>query len=159
MKTYNNNTTLLSNEIFLMTRAPLMSVNTNMKPEILYIIIADNVIVEEKTGKLSIIGIFYAINLPSKQNLTILPSMTVLARISNAKGRKEAKVNIIDPDGVIIATVVLKGDIPDNYLNLRAIFQGLQFSKTGTYRISIQLDDELITSEDSYSFEVKKTKE
>lgn len=124
-----------------------------MKPEIVYIITADTTLIEDGTGKASLIGTFNEVLVKDGQPLS---TMTIFARIINAKGTKKAKVEILDPEGKTFSSLTLgEGSAnPQNDLNLRAIFNTLLFKKPGKYNINIFLDDAQLLSSPHHSFSV-----
>lgn len=128
-----------------------------MKPEIVYIIASDNSIVEEGTKKLTLVGLFKKVNILEGSLVTTIPSMTIVARIANAEGKKNAEIRITDPENQPFASAKLTGEAPKGDLDLRAVFSVVEFRKLGKYRIEIILDDEMLETNKHHFFEVALT--
>lgn len=126
-------------------------------PEISYVLTADNVIVEELTGKISVIGIFNDINIPANQDSVILPVMAIVVHIKNGQGASTALIKISDPNGAEFQSVKLSGpSTGPSDLSLSAIFVALNFKILGKYKISVFLDDKDLSFDEDYSITVKK---
>ena len=126
-----------------------------MEPEIVYLHVADQVITEEGTGKMSIIGSFVDIKIPDSDTTVVVPQFTVLVGISNPNGAKNADIKILDPDNEEYTSLSLSGDADNiQLLNLRAIFTVQQFTKKGLYKINVELDGKKLKSNAHHTFTV-----
>jgi hypothetical protein len=116
--------------------------------------VCDQVLVSE--GKVSAINIFDAIN--TRDVPAVYPRFSVLANVSGEPGSWEEKVEIVSPNGELIASVFNTIKIEQNSSNnFIANFINLMFAVDGKYLIKIIVNNETISKEDEHFFLVKKS--
>lgn len=92
-------------------------------------------------GKLSIIGVFNQIRfgrLPA-----VYPVFSIVAGITGEKGTYTEEIQIISPDGELIASIKNeKAEVRESNgaTNFIANFAGFVFSKKGKYSVKIKID-------------------
>lgn len=127
-----------------------------MKSKMKYILVAENAIVDEKTQKLSVIGIFGNINIPPNTDKIAL-SFVVAGELfaENTVGVETGKldINILNPDGSGLRSVSLQGPFEKNgKVQFTAFFNFVEFEQIGEYSVEALLDGELCTKDDKLCF-------
>ncbi len=125
-----------------------------MKTEIEYLLVADSVILEQETGKASVIGIFQGFKMPDEG--LILP-ITIFTRIKGVKGHIKVIVSLYNPDGKkLIESVPIEGDVDSEAVQIRAILPLIPFKKDGRYRIKVEVNGKELDSTEEHSILVSK---
>lgn len=110
------------------------------------IVVCDNIIREENTHKLSLMGLFNSITVPSFP--TRHARMHVFVSLTNYIGETEGKLKFIDPEGNTIAEI--QGPITFNdklaTVELNIIINGMVFPKPGVYTIEFLVAHQLVGS-------------
>lgn len=115
-----------------------------MNPTITTVLIAENVITEENTGKNSVIGIFDAIEMPKDKDKITISQFVVFLKIVGVRGLTNAEVKIFSPNDTEVATVGVGGKAPETgVVHIKAFFKNITFEQKGKYRIRVFLGEDL----------------
>lgn len=117
------------------------------KPLALALIICDQIIVEEKTGKKTLIGIFNQIKV--RQLPAVHRRMVVFVSVTGGRGDYDAKLRLSrddqsNPEFELDAKITIPQ--PISVVEISFILENLHFTATGLYRFEFLCDDELIFS-------------
>lgn len=116
------------------------------KPDVLALIVCDQIITDRLTGKQSLIGMFSRIHarlFPASH-----PQLSVFVVLTDGHGRTELTIRIVDSNEARPPIVEGKGFV--DFKNPRAIahlalqFHGLVFPQQGEYRVQLWCHDELL---------------
>lgn len=124
----------------------------NMESKLKYLLVADNAIIDENSGKLSVIGLFGDINIPPEKELGIFSFVVAGELIApEAKKGEQGKitVKIIDPDKGEFKSVDMRGSFDRGEKVLfTAFFSLAEFNKKGNYEIEVYLNDKRSEKDD-----------
>ncbi len=116
------------------------------KPEILSLVVCDQIITDRVTGKQSLIGIFsviHATNFPVNH-----PQLSVYTSLTSGHGSVELMIRIVDSNEVRPPLVQGQGKVefhsPLAVANLALQFHGLVFPEAGQYRVQLLCNGELL---------------
>ena len=129
-----------------------MSVPKPPRPTFNAMLICDNTIREEVTGKVSLIGIFAAIQSPAFP--VVVPSLCVYLNVSDAQGRYRLRLELMHADSMrVIGHGEGELEVGDQRLPTEFVFQlqRLVFDRPGRYQFNISANSELLGSK---SFDV-----
>ena len=122
-----------------------MSTN-RLNPEILSLIVCDQIITDQLTGKHSLIGIFSVIHSPKFP--VQHPQLSVYASLTGGHGEVELMIRIVDSNEARPPLVQGKGKVqfasPLAVANLALQFRGLGFPEPGEYRVQLLSNGELL---------------
>ncbi|MFQ5491035.1 MAG: hypothetical protein ACE5GE_09965 [Phycisphaerae bacterium] len=108
-------------------------------PDILSLIVCDQIITDRLTGKQSLIGMFSTIH--SWRFPVMHPNLCVYVALTEGRGKTPLTIRIIDADDarppVVEGTGVVEFNNPRAIANLALQFQGLTFPQPGEYRVQI----------------------
>lgn len=123
-----------------------------MKSKLKYLITADNFIIDQNTGKLSLIGIFNDINGSSKDTEKLV-SFVVAGRIyveETIHGNNQGvlKIVIYDPNNVTLIEKEAKGLFNESRIvNFALFFTFVKFNLIGKYCIKVYLNNTEVESD------------
>lgn len=129
-----------------------------MKSKLKYLLIADNCIIDKNTGKLSLIGIFNDIKIPTNEQETIV-SFVIAGRLSveepvPADNSGILKIIIYDPKDNVLVEKVARGQFDESkVVNFTIFFSFIKFTGIGKYQVRVYLNDTEVGS-DVYSCNV-----
>ena len=112
---------------------------TGMEPDVLSLIVCDQIITDRVTGKQSLIGMFsriHAVRFPATQ-----PQLCVHVALTDGHGKTPLMIRIVDSEDA--RPPVVQGEGVVDFKNPRAIanlalqFYGLSFPQPGEYRIQL----------------------
>ncbi len=115
-------------------------------PDVLAMIVCDQIITDRMTGKQSLIGMFakvHAVGFPVSH-----PQLSVFVALTDGYGEVELLIRIVDANDARPPIVEGKGKV--NFKNPRAIanlalaFHGLRFPEPGEYRVQLYSNGELL---------------
>lgn len=115
-------------------------------PEVLSLIVCDQIITDRLTGKQSLIGMFSKVHAPRFP--ASHPQLSVFCAMTDGHGKTELTIRIVDGNEARAAIVEGKGYV--NFASPRAIahlslqFHGLTFPQPGEYRVQIWCQGELL---------------
>jgi hypothetical protein len=108
-------------------------------PEVLALIICDQIITDRLTGKQSLIGMFSMIHSPRFP--AAHPQLSVFASLTGGHGRVKLTIRIIDVNESRPPLVQGQGEVQFNnplaIANLALQFHGLTFPEAGDYRVQL----------------------
>ena len=115
-------------------------------PDVLSLIVCDQIITDRLTGKQSLIGMFSVIH--STRFPVVHPQLSVFASLSGGHGKVELTIRIVDGNEERPPLVDGRGQVnfknPLAIANLALQFRGLAFPKPGEYRIQLISNNELL---------------
>lgn len=115
-------------------------------PDVLAMLVCDQIITDRLTGKQSLIGMFskvHAVSFPASH-----PQLCIFVGLTDGHGKAELTIRIVDADEQRPPIVVGKGTV--EFKNPRAIahlalqFHGLTFPAPGQYRVQLYCHGELL---------------
>jgi hypothetical protein len=108
-------------------------------PHVLAMIICDQVIIDARTGKQSIIGSFSVVNTPSFP--LRYPSLMVYIALTEGRGDIPLQLRLIDSNEeqapVVDRTLSIKFQDPRQVCELHSAFYNLMFPQPGEYRLQL----------------------
>jgi len=115
-------------------------------PEVLALILCDQIITDRITGKQSLIGMFSRIHTPGFP--ATHAQLSVFVMLTEGHGRTELTIRIVDSNDARPPLVEGKGHVefsdPRSIANLALQFHGLTFPAPGEYRVQLWSDDQLL---------------
>jgi hypothetical protein len=115
-------------------------------PDVLAMLVCDQIITDRLTGKQSLIGMFSKVHagaFPATH-----PQLCVFVALTDGHGRTELTIRIVDSNDERPPIVEGKGVVefsnPRNIANLSLQFHGLTFPEPGEYRVQLWCADELL---------------
>lgn len=119
---------------------------TGLEPDILSLIVCDQIITDRVSGKQSLIGMFstvHAARFPVTQ-----PQMCVYVAMTEGRGKTPITIRIVDSEEARPPVVRGEGAVhfkdPRAIANLTLQFYGLTFPEPGEYRVQILCDGTLL---------------
>ena len=115
-------------------------------PDVLAMLVCDQIITDRMTGKQSLIGMFSKVHAPGFP--ASHPQLSVFVALTEGYGRTELTIRIVDSNDERPPIVQGKGTV--EFKNPRAIahlalqFHGLVFPLPGEYRVQLFCRDELL---------------
>ncbi|MEK6676939.1 MAG: hypothetical protein AABZ47_14960 [Planctomycetota bacterium] len=123
-----------------------MATTERPKPDILSMIVCDQIITDRLTGKQSLIGMFTAIHSPGFP--ATHAQLCVYVALTEGYGKTELTIRIADSDDARPPIVEGRGGVdfknPRAIANLALQFHGLTFPAPGEYRVQIFVGGELL---------------
>ncbi len=109
------------------------------EPDVLSLIVCDQIITDRVTGKVSLIGMFSAIHSPRFP--VVHPQTSVYVALTDGHGKTPVTIRIVDANEARKPLVEGKGTVefkdPRMIANLALQFHGLRFPEPGQYRVQI----------------------
>ena len=115
-------------------------------PDVLSMIVCDQIITDRMTGKQSLIGMFSKVHAPGFP--VTHPQLSVFVTLTEGYGEVQLLIRIADANDARPPIVEGKGKV--NFQNPRAIanlalaFHGLTFPEPGEYRVQLYCNGELL---------------
>jgi len=115
-------------------------------PDVIALLVCDQIITDRLTGKQSLIGMFSKIH--TRGFPAAHPQLCVFVALTEGYGETEFVIRIVDADDARPPIVEGRGKVrfhnPRAIANLALQFHGLTFPKAGAYRVQILSDGELL---------------
>lgn len=115
-------------------------------PDVLAMLVCDQIITDRLTGKQSLIGMFskvHAVAFPATH-----PQLCVFVALTDGHGKTDLSIRIVDANDARPPIVEGKGTVefknPRAIANLSLQFHGLTFSESGEYRVQLWSGVELL---------------
>ena len=115
-------------------------------PEVLSLIVCDQIITDRITGKQSLIGMFariHSVRFPAPH-----PQLSVFVCLTGGHGQNELMIRIVDANEQRKPLIEGKGRVdfkdPRAMANLALQFHGLTFPEPGEYRVQLYCDQALL---------------
>lgn len=116
------------------------------KPDVLAMLVCDQIITDRLTGKQSLIGMFsriHAMGFPATH-----PQLCVFVALTDGHGKTDLSIRVVDTNEARPAIVEGKGSVsfkdPRTIANLFLQFHGLVFPQPGEYRVQLYSDNQLL---------------
>lgn len=126
-------------------------------PDVLSLIVCDQIITDRLTGKQSLIGMFSRVH--ARKFPTAHPQLCVFASLTDGHGPTELTIRIVDANEVRRPIVEGKGKVefkdPRAIAHLALQFHGLTFPQPGEYRVQLHSGGELLREARLELFHVK----
>lgn len=117
-----------------------------LNPDVLALIVCDQIITDRLTGKQSIIGMFSMIHAPRFP--VSHPQLSVFASLTGGRGKVPLIIRIVDANEARKPLVQGQGEVefqnPLAIANLALQFHGLVFPEAGEYRVQLLCRTELL---------------
>ena len=108
-------------------------------PDVLALLICDQIITDRITGKQSLIGMFSKIHAPGFP--AAHPQLSVFVTLTDGRGKTDLIIRIVDGDESRPPLVEGRGSVefkdPRAIANLALQFHGLRFPQPGEYRVQL----------------------
>ena len=118
--------------------------NMVVHPHVLAMVLCDQVIIDARTGKQSIIGSFSVIHSPRFP--LRYPCLTVYAALTEGRGKTPLQLRLIDSEEenkpVIDRTMNIAFQDPRQVCELHSAFYNIQFPQSGEYRFQLMHEGE-----------------
>jgi Family of unknown function (DUF6941) len=115
---------------------------TGLEPDVLSLVVCDQIITDRMTGKQSLIGMFstiHATRFPATQ-----PQLCVYVSMTDGREKTPVTIRIIDSEEerepIVSGQGVVHFKNPRAIANLALQFHGLSFPKAGEYRVQLLSD-------------------
>jgi len=115
-------------------------------PDVIALLVCDQIITDRLTGKQSLIGMFskvHAVGFPATH-----PQLAVFVALTDGHGRTELTIRIVDSNDARPPIVEGRGGVdfknPRAIANLALQFHGLTFPAAGEYRVQLWSGSELL---------------
>jgi len=118
---------------------------TKPVPDVMALIVCDQIITDRLTGKQSLIGMFSKVHAPRFP--AAHPQLSVYVALTEGYGQTEIMIRIVDSDEARPPIVEGKGRVsfkdPRAIANLALQFHGLTFPQAGEYRVQLFANGQL----------------
>ena len=115
-------------------------------PDVLALLVCDQIITDRLTGKQSLIGLFSKVH--TRGFPTSHPQLCIYVVLTEGYGETEVTIRVVDADDERPPIVEGKGKVrfkdPRAIANLSFQFHGLTFPKPGQYRVQLYSAGELL---------------
>jgi hypothetical protein len=115
-------------------------------PDVLALIVCDQIITDRLTGKQSLIGMFSTIH--SVRFPVVHPQLSIYVALTDGRGKTPLTIRVVDADDARPALVQGQGVVqfkdPRAIANLALQFHGLTFPEPGQYRVQILCRETLL---------------
>ena len=115
-------------------------------PDVLAMLVCDQIITDRLTGKQSLIGMFSKVHAPGFP--AAHPNLCVFVALTDGHGKTDLAIRIVDANDARPPIVQGKGAVefknPRAIANLALQFHGLTFPEPGEYRVQLYCHDELL---------------
>jgi hypothetical protein len=116
------------------------------EPDVLSLIVCDQIITDRVTGKVSLIGMFSTIHTPRFP--VQHPQICVYAAMTDGRGKTPITIRVVDANEARKPLVEGKGTVefkdPRMIANLALQFRGLRFPEAGQYRVQLWCGSSLL---------------
>lgn len=116
------------------------------QPDVLSLLVCDQILIDRLTGKTSLIGMFSNIAAP---NFPVRhPQLCVFASMTDGRGKVPVEIAIVDAEDarppIVAGTASLEFKDPRAVACLNLHFNGLVFPEPGEYRVQLKCYGELL---------------
>lgn len=124
-------------------------------PKFGYLLVAENVIQDATTRKLTLIDTFENVNILANADASY-NTFFVVGRLLNIEaGETSIKVQIVGPGG-FIAESLAKGNLMAGSLDVYLKFELLKFTTPGSYKLKVYINDKEVPNSVDFGFNVRK---
>ena len=118
---------------------------TFLKPDVLSLLVCDQILIDRLTGKTSLIGMFSTIGAPRYP--VRHPQLCVFASLTDGRGKTPLELAIVDAEDarppIVSGTATVEFKDPRAVACLNLHFNGLVFPEPGGYRVQLKCHGEL----------------
>ena len=120
--------------------------NTLLKPDVLSLLVCDQILIDRLTGKTSLIGMFSTIGAP--QYPVRHPQLCVFASLTDGRGKTNLRIRLVSVDE---DDILGQADMEVDFKDPRTVFEialavgNVTFPKPGEYRLQLFADSSLLT--------------
>lgn len=115
-------------------------------PDVLALLVCDQIITDRLTGKQSLIGMFSTIH--SARYPIVHPQLSVYVALTDGHGKTPVTIRLVDADEsrppLVQGTGVVEFKNPRVIANLALQFHGLRFPEPGEYRVQLYCKEVLL---------------
>ncbi len=119
---------------------------TIFKPDVLSLLVCDQILIDRLTGKTSLIGMFSTIGAPKYP--VRHPQLCIFASLTDGRGKTPLELSIVDSEDarppIVSGTATVEFKDPRAVACLNLHFNGLVFPEPGGYRVQLKCDGELL---------------
>ena len=119
---------------------------TFLKPDVLSLLVCDQILIDRLTGKTSLIGMFSTIGAPRYP--VRHPQLCVFASLTDGRGKTPLELAIVDAEDarppIVSGTATVEFKDPRAVACLNLHFNGLVFPEPGGYRVQLKCHGELL---------------
>jgi hypothetical protein len=127
-------------------------------PDVLAMLVCDQIITDRMTGKQSLIGMFSKVHAPGFP--AAHPNLCVFVALTDGHGKTDLTIRIVDANDERPPIVQGKGAVefknPRAIANLALQFHGLTFPQPGEYRVQLYCHDQLLREARLQLLQVKR---
>ncbi len=131
---------------------------TFLKPDVLSLLVCDQILIDRLTGKTSLIGMFSTIGAP--QYPVRHPQLCVFASLTDGRGPTPLELTIVDSEDarppIVSGTATVEFKDPRAVACLNLHFNGLVFPEPGGYRVQLKCHGELLREARLYLSRVRR---
>ena len=131
---------------------------TFLKPDVLSLLVCDQILIDRLTGKTSLIGMFSTIGAP--QYPVRHPHLCVFASLTDGRGKTPLEMTIVDSEDarppIVSGTATVEFKDPRAVACLNLHFNGLVFPEPGGYRVQLKCHGELLREARLYLSKVRR---
>lgn len=133
---------------------------TFLKPDVLSLLVCDQILIDRLTGKTSLIGMFSTIGaarFPVRH-----PQLCVFASLTDGRGKTPLELAIVDAEDarppIVSGTATVEFKDPRAVACLNLHFNGLVFPEPGGYRVQLKCHGELLREARLYLSKIRRLK-
>ncbi len=133
---------------------------TFLKPDVLSLLVCDQILIDRLTGKTSLIGMFSTIGAPRYP--VRHPQLCVFASLTDGRGKTPLELAIVDAEDarppIVSGTATVEFKDPRAVACLNLHFNGLVFPEPGGYRVQLKCHGELLREARLYLSKIRRLK-
>ncbi len=133
---------------------------TFLKPDVLSLLVCDQILIDRLTGKTSLIGMFSTIG--ASRYPVRHPQLCVFASLTDGRGPTPLELTIVDSEDarppIVSGTATVEFKDPRAVACLNLHFNGLVFPEPGGYRVQLKCHGELLREARLYLSTVRRLK-
>ncbi len=131
---------------------------TLFKPDVLSLLVCDQILIDRLTGKTSLIGMFSTIG--AARYPVRHPQLCIFASLTDGRGKTPLELAIVDAEDA--RPPIVSGTATVEFMDPRAVaclnlhFNGLVFPEPGGYRVQLKCNGELLREARLYLSTVRR---
>jgi hypothetical protein len=133
---------------------------TFFKPDVLSLLVCDQILIDRLTGKTSLIGMFSTIG--AQRYPVRHPQLCVFASLTDGRGPTPLELTIVDSEDarppIVSGTATVEFKDPRAVACLNLHFNGLVFPEPGGYRVQLKCHGELLREARLYLSKIRRLK-
>ncbi len=131
-----------------------------LRPDVLSLLVCDQILIDRLTGKTSLIGMFSTIGAPRYP--VRHPQLCVFASLTDGRGKTPLELAIVDAEDarppIVSGTATVEFKDPRAVACLNLHFNGLVFPEPGGYRVQLKCHGELLREARLYLSKIRRIK-